>query len=99
MRSKGTPDFESIKREALAKIKAVSSRDKLQAIRVFYLGRKEGLITQILKNLSSLSLEEKRIKGPLANQLKGEVELSLQEAEERLTTSRNMMSFDMTMPG
>ncbi len=40
---------------------------KVEEIRLSYLGRKGGILTEVMKGLKNLSIEEKRIVGPYAN--------------------------------
>jgi len=58
------------------KIDRVSSLDKLEELRVHYLGKK-GLLTSEMKSLSLLSVEEKKEKGQKLNILKNFLELEL----------------------
>ena len=44
------------------KINTISSLVELEELRVYYLGKK-GLLTSEMKSLSSLSIEEKKAKG------------------------------------
>ncbi|MBQ7976010.1 MAG: phenylalanine--tRNA ligase subunit alpha [Clostridia bacterium] len=86
--------------EALAKIETM---DDLEALRVEYIGKK-GHVTELMKEMKSLSPEEKKTFGQEVNVLKNEVndaisakreELRLKEIE--LENSR-MPEFDITMP-
>ena len=86
--------------EALAKIETM---DDLEALRVEYIGKK-GHVTELMKEMKSLSPEEKKTFGQEVSVLKNEVndaisakreELRLKEIE--LENSR-MPEFDITMP-
>ncbi|MEJ5172167.1 MAG: phenylalanine--tRNA ligase subunit alpha [Hydrogenothermaceae bacterium] len=55
----------------------------LNEIRVKYLGKK-GVITSVLKSLGSLSVEERKEVGLIANQIKDFIEESLKVKEEKL---------------
>ncbi len=65
-------DLEKHKSDALAAI-ALADRDKLEEIRVEFLGRK-GKVSLLLRGLKDLSDEEKRKLGPLGNQVREEIE-------------------------
>lgn len=72
-----------IREEALKEIAMVIDMTGLDSLRIKYLGRK-GKLTSLLGQLKNLSLEEKRKIGPLANQIKREIEGKLKELKEQL---------------
>ena len=57
------------KNDIIEKIKSVSSIKDLESVRLYYIGKK-GLITLEMKSLSSLSVEEKKLKGKTLNSIK-----------------------------
>ncbi len=65
------------KNEILEQINKISSIENLESIRIKYLGKK-GLISKEMKSLSSLSIEEKKIKGRELNNIKNFLETNLQ---------------------
>ena len=65
------------KNEILEQINKISSIENLESIRIKYLGKK-GLISQEMKSISSLSIEEKKIKGQELNIIKNFLETNLQ---------------------
>ena len=62
-----------IKEDAIALLENVASSEELEALRVKFLGKK-GELTAILKQMGSLSPEERPIMGQLVNKAKAEVE-------------------------
>ncbi len=85
--------LKKIKERALEEIEKIKSSDALKDLEVKYLGRK-GELTEILRGISDLVLEEKKAIGKMANDMKIEIEGSLgkaqgiiknREAEEGLT--------------
>ena len=57
------------KNDIRQKVAQVSTKAELESFRLEFLGKK-GLLTQEMKLLSSLSIEEKKTKGPQLNQIK-----------------------------
>jgi hypothetical protein len=80
-------------------IAKVSSEQELADLDTKYLGRKAGLLTNILRGLKDLSVEEKKIVGPLANQLKEEMEGLIKEQQFRLKGLADNQTIDVTLPG
>src|SRR5262245_65406518 len=54
----------------------------VQSVRDRYLGRKDGLITRLLKDLGTVPPEERRERGASANRFKAYVEQRIEEASE-----------------
>jgi len=95
--------IKAIEQEATAAIEAAGNLSEIEEIRVRYLGRK-GLITELLKNLSSLSNEERPRFGAALNEAKKKIEnltkerksaLSDQQLDQKLKTE----ILDITLPG
>ena len=63
----------------------VSSMDALEAMRVAYLGKK-GSVTELLKGLKSLSVDEKKEMGRYINELKAHVSEHIAERGAQLKT-------------
>ena len=79
--------LKSLRDKALEKVGKIKNSEDLEAVRVEFFGRKDGKLNNILKGLKDLSLEEKKVIGPLANDIKSEIEkaldLKLQELENK----------------
>jgi phenylalanyl-tRNA synthetase alpha chain len=89
--------------EILQDVERAKSLDELEALRVRYLGR-QGWLTQELRRLGELPMEERRLRGQELNRLKAELERALtaraaqlkqQALEERLNRER----LDVSLPG
>ncbi|OPY12357.1 MAG: Phenylalanine--tRNA ligase alpha subunit [Syntrophus sp. PtaB.Bin001] len=96
-------DLEELQKRAEADIGAAKVEAELAAVRVKYLGRK-GLLTQYLRNLGQLSIEEKQIRGKRANEIKNNLASKFEEAQAILTALKKETSFreeaiDVTLPG
>ena len=77
--------------------------DSLESLRVKYLGKK-GELTGILRQMGRLSAEERPAMGQLANQLRAEIEQTLETRRAALNEARLEMKLlqetvDVTLPG
>lgn len=95
--------LEKIKSEALEHIHSVIDSQKLDEVRVKYLGKK-GLLTGILRGMGGLSPEERPLVGKIANEVREEIEKALdnalrviKEKEKKERLSQEII--DITMPG
>lgn len=94
--------LEAIKAKALSELESASSAADLEQLRVSYLGKKSPL-TAALKNMGSLSPEERPIVGQMANAIKAELAAALDEAKEKigkLELAKKLESekIDVTLP-
>ncbi len=99
MNEKITPVLNS----ALESLNSATEISKIEEIRVKYLGKK-GELTGILKQLGSLSPEERPVVGQLVNKAKGELEEKIKTKvaeikEAELNASLINEKIDVTMPG
>jgi phenylalanyl-tRNA synthetase alpha chain len=62
-----------------------------------YLGRKNGIVSNALKELASLSLEEKQRYGTELNKLRGQIEAKILEKE--VQTNKLVSHIDFSIPG
>jgi phenylalanyl-tRNA synthetase alpha chain len=92
-----------LKTEAIQKLGSIKEIKDLEAWRVYYLGKKSPL-TQILRGLTALSIEERKETGAAANQLKNllegmgaEKEAALKETQ--LATAAQKEAIDISLPG
>ncbi|MFC1969709.1 phenylalanine--tRNA ligase subunit alpha [Chloroflexota bacterium] len=89
--------------QALDELNKVDNLRELESWRVRYLGKKSSL-TQILRSLATLPLEERREMGAQANEIKSALESSLGEKgkllqEALLTSPLESQGLDVTLPG
>jgi len=95
-------NIEEIKREAEERIDKAQNEKELEEIQIKFLGRKQGKITQILRNMGNLPLENRPIVGKLVNELKKEIEQKLREKRNELRKEEEKEeeeSIDITLPG
>lgn len=95
--------LEELSEKALSELDSIDDLGSLEAWRIRYLGRKSAL-TQVLRGLASLPVEERRSVGAASNQLKSFLEQSLAQKEEALKESEiarfvEQGSIDVTLPG
>ena len=95
--------MQNLREAALRSIAETADMEKLEAQRVKYLGKK-GELTAILRQMGSLSAEERPVMGQLANTVRAEIEKALDERREELSKKlleRKLESetVDVTLPG
>jgi phenylalanyl-tRNA synthetase alpha chain len=95
--------IEEIKTEALKQMDGIDNVKDLESWRVHYLGKKSPL-TQILRGLATLSIEERKAVGATANQLKTLLENSAVEKGQslrdvQLKSEAQRESIDISLPG
>ncbi len=95
-------DLEALRSTALAELSAASDAAALEAWRLKYLGR-QGVVTQLLRGLVELPVEERRVVGAAANALRGDLEEALAQrravAEEAAMAELEAGQIDVTLPG
>lgn len=95
--------MQELKDKALKAIVEADSLESLEALRIKYLGKK-GELTAILKQMGRLSAEERPVMGQLANQLRAELESSIETTRTKLETAAleaklKLEAVDVTIPG
>jgi len=90
--------LEKIKNEILGNLAKVKTLDDWQNLEVKYLGRK-GIFTEILRSLTSLSIEERKTIGKLANDIKLELQEKFKNTAEILEGKKSFGFVDPTLPG
>tara|TARA_B100000900_G_scaffold48603_1_gene35981 strand:- start:3055 stop:4104 length:1050 start_codon:yes stop_codon:yes gene_type:complete len=95
-------DNQKVLQDVTKEIELASSQDELQVVKVAYLGKK-GKITELLKSLKDLSLEEKKSKGAEINLLREKVQLLFETKLKDLKISDinsklNSEFLDITFP-
>ncbi|MBO7739280.1 MAG: phenylalanine--tRNA ligase subunit alpha, partial [Oscillospiraceae bacterium] len=95
--------LEEIKRASLEAIANSADAAELEALRIKYLGKK-GELTAVLKQMGSLSPEERPIMGQLANEVRAAVESAIEETSAKLAEvalEKQLLSetVDVTIPG
>lgn len=93
------PHLPDLKEQALHEIKEAKDVKALEAVRVKYLGRKDGELTKILRSLKDMTLADRRKLGPAANALREQLEEALAKKLEKMAAHPPARLADITMPG
>ncbi len=97
-------DLQTIQRTALEDLERVGTTAELDTLEARVLGRKDGELTQILRNLGNLPVEERKTIGQSANQLRIILEEKFGDKRKTLQASQlanqlESQKVDATMPG
>ena len=94
--------IDEIQAEALDALEKADTVEAVEQLSVRYLGRK-GLVTQYLRNISSLPADERPEAGKKANQVKKRLEKAVKAAKARIASRQEADAaaggIDVTLPG
>ena len=95
--------LEAIEKKAMEAFAAAADTSELEALRVKFLGKK-GELTAVLKQMGSLSPEERPVMGQRANQVRAAIEAELEDKKQKLAAKAldlklRAEALDVTMPG
>jgi phenylalanyl-tRNA synthetase, alpha subunit (EC 6.1.1.20) len=92
-----------IKNQAKGDLAKAGSVEEVETIKTRYLGRKGGVINEIIKAIPSLPSEQRSSTGKSANILKNEIDKWIEEKKDGFDTSAEasltLPSFDVSQPG
>jgi phenylalanyl-tRNA synthetase alpha chain len=90
-----------IKEEIKDSLKYIKDSESLENLKIKYLGRKDGKLTNLLRNLKDLSVEQKKDIGKLANEIKCDVTDLIEKTKQQLAEKKEKQDnfFDPTIPG
>ena len=96
-----TEVLQDLESEAISAIGASLDADGLETIRISYLGRKDGRISQILRKLGEIDENERRPVGAEANRVKGAIRDALEARLVHFESDGSGASSgaDLTLPG
>ena len=93
-------ELQALEREALAAIEKASDAPGLEAVRIQYMGRKEGRVSGVLRKLGGLDPEDRPAVGAEANRVKAVLEGALEAREVALDAGGGPgATLDLTLPG
>tara|TARA_Y100001936_G_scaffold238484_1_gene270360 strand:+ start:3568 stop:4566 length:999 start_codon:yes stop_codon:yes gene_type:complete len=97
---KNIKELDDIKQQALLGLSSLGSVDQLENWRVRYLGRK-GDLTNILRGISNLSIDDRKIVGSKANKLRIYLEEEYQVNLSKIKSGNldSQDAIDITLPG
>lgn len=95
--------FNAFKEGAITALVKVTTREDLEAVHVLLLGRK-GRLSELMKEMSGLNDEERKVVGKIANEVKVTVEKAFADAEARILRAEagavaEKERIDVTEPG
>lgn len=95
--------LKALEEKAKLEIKEADSTAVLEQARIHYLGKK-GELTEILRGMGSLSAEERPLVGKIANIVRENIEIALEEAKKTIKAKElekklKSETIDVTMPG
>lgn len=95
--------LERLLSEAVTELDSVHTENALQELRVKYLGKK-GLLTAVMKELGSLSPEERPVVGQIVNQVKSRLEGHIESVQKNiklaaLEVKLSSETLDVSLPG
>ena len=96
-------DLETLYQQALVDFDTAAASADLENAKARFLG-KTGRVTDLLKGLGALSVDEKKTRGAEINQLKGRIEAALNArrdalAQAELASQLKAQALDVTLPG
>ena len=96
-------EIEDVKAQALAALAAATTREEVESVRARFLGR-QGVITERLRRLGSLSPEERPAAGQALNQAKNDLRTAARSRRDALSQAAvdaelERERLDVTLPG
>ena len=93
--------IDSLRLEAIAALETANDARSLEAVRIRYLG-KNGAISRLSEGMREVPKEDRPRLGKLLNELRQEVQASLEKRERLLeedNDTRELLGIDVTLPG
>ncbi len=93
-------DLENIKREFQIELSKASSESDLFELKGKFIGKKRGLISELLEKIPSLSQEERKVFGKEVNLLKKFFESEISKSFDNIQKKKSSIpKMDLTLPG
>ena len=93
-------ELRQLERDALAAVRTAEDPDELERVRVRYLGRREGLVSGLLRRLGTLDPAERPAAGAAANRAKKALAEALEERLGEFAAAKGAAgpALDLTLP-
>jgi len=91
-------ELKKLQAKVKEEIARVKNSEELRDLEVKYLGRK-GELTNILRQLKDLAVEERAAVGQLANQIKEDLAGTVEQIKKQVKTNKGLAPTDVTLPG
>lgn len=92
--------IETIRQQFEQDLASAGDNDALEEIRIQYLGRKNGVVTEAVKKISTVPAEQKGEYGKSVNILKKDISAALEQKAEDLKSQQSAKpAIDVTLPG
>jgi phenylalanyl-tRNA synthetase alpha chain len=92
-------DVVKLEKEFNKEIEQSSNLEQLDTLYLKYFSKTNGILTNLLKSLSSLSIEDKKKLGPVYNELNTKLRNQIEEAKKRISLNEiNDPLIDLTYP-
>ena len=92
-------NIQNIKAEFKTKVKSVQGVERVEQLRVEYMGRK-GLVAGLFKSLGQMSPDERRNAGKMLNDLKNDIQEDLDMLFDKFaSSSKKQNNLDISLPG
>ena len=92
-------ELEKLRVSAKERIKRVNTKEEIERIKIEFLGRRQGKLTRILKNMKNFPPHKRPEIGKLVNELKQEIQEELKRKIEEMGKEVVEESVDITLPG
>jgi len=92
-------NLHKLKTEALNELSALSSIEELDALILKYFGRKQGVLTSVLRGLKDMTEQERKQVGQEANEIKIEIWRLIDQKRYELKKSGKQEFIDLTIDG
>ncbi len=88
-----------LKNEFLGEAKGIKDLNALEQLELKFLGRKNGLLSNLMKELKDIPKEEIAEAGQALNAIKNEILLEIEKLKDALVDNNDQSFFDLTLPG
>lgn len=93
-------ELRALEREAMAEVDAAADADALEAVRIRFLGRKDGRVSLVLRKLGGMDPAQRPVVGAEANRVKAALQEAMEAREAVFAAGGGSgEALDLTLPG